>query len=551
MKRFAAIGIALCILTTLSGVFGIDANAKTQAQNPTNRSYAWLDELYIRETTAQYTSTNTLIPVTSRPYSRTYTEFSRDVDNIVAAYPIRRDTVEEGFLRIMESAYSAMRALGVTESYAEQRRWLENEGGIIYPTTPGEYDELYTGLLYGAMKHNLFRVLYSQDVVVPKNTPLERAVVLYLAAMTDPDKTIPLDGVNTVRGFSVETMRAALIKKGYPVTEATSDDDVYRYYSIMFINDAYRSDAGGPVLGNDATEAQINAYYFVATVSITYGIKVQPAAMAAALELSGTQRSPAVRRLLLKTMIEEKGGSLGAHETDEDAFNKTLQLGYFTLENGFYSDIYKYRVNLDYRRDSIRVTPLCYAEKMPGGDPAKALIKIDGLRVVNKRAATVRLNSAKASQILKITVDYLDGSVEQSRTYEITVYQGTKIPPVTTTSPPLPTQVTGTTPFTTPFVTDYRGFTYSFGEDATLPDGHEFVTDEDGNIIGVDTPDETTQPTNSSTAEPTTAQTDAVVPPAEPSWKRGLLPIVLGAGAVLGTGGAVLLVKKRKQAKNP
>jgi hypothetical protein len=308
MKRFVAIGIALCILTTLSGVFDIDANAKTQAQNPTNHSYAWLDELYIRETTAQYASTNTLIPITSRPYSRTYAEFSRDVDTIVAAYPIRRDTVEEGFLRIMESAYSAMRALGVTESYTEQRRWLENEAGIIYPATPGEYDELYTGLLYGAMKHKLFRVLYSQDVSVPKNTPLERAVVLYLAAMTDSGKTIPLDGVNTVRDFSIETMRAALIKKGYPVTAATSDDEVYRYYSIMFINDAYRSDTGGPVLGNDATEAQINAYYFVATVSLSYGIKVQPAAMAAALELGGTQRNRAVRRLLLKTMIEEKGG---------------------------------------------------------------------------------------------------------------------------------------------------------------------------------------------------------------------------------------------------
>ncbi len=129
------------------------------------------------------------------------------------------------------------------------------------------------------------------------------------------------------------------------------------------------------------------------------------------------------------------------------------------------------------------------------------------------------------------------------------VYQGTKTPPVTTTSPPLPTQVTGTTPFTTPFVTDYRGFTYTFGEDATLPDGHEFVTDEDGNIIGVDTPDETTQPENSSTTELTTAEIDAVAPSAEQPWTQRLLPILLGTGALLGIGAGVLLIKKRKQTK--
>ncbi len=419
-KRLAA--AALAVITVLCASQGLTAGAKTQAMNPRNRSYAWLEDIYIRETAEQFVLTSP-IPITDYPYSRTFAEFTEETEGFIKDYPMDAKTVKEEYYEFLSNANTVMTALGMTENYEEQRQWLENDAGILYPETDGEYTKMYTAVVYGALRYGLFKRLYGKDIAIAPGTGLEEAVVLYLDAYFDKNNEVSAQGIDTVDDYALEFLRNTLKKNGFDVNESTSEEELYRYASILFIREA------GYEIDNDATQAEISAYYFVSRVYRAYGIKIQPSEMSAALEKPESIRSEAVRLLILKTMVEEKGGRLSEGATPEEAFEKALKCGYFKLKNGFYSDIFRYNVKLGYKRSSVWLTPVSFADQMPGGSGKSAVIKINGSACGNKTPFELPLDSSKPSQTIHVHVAYKAGSINQTKDYELTFLQGSGAAP--------------------------------------------------------------------------------------------------------------------------
>jgi len=245
-------------------------------------------------------------------------------------------------------------------------------------------------------------------------------------------------------------------------------------------------------------------------------------------------------------MAEEKGQTLPGNATVEFAFSKALALGYFKLSNGFYSDIYNYRVNLSYKRNSVWISPISFAGQMPGGDVKNAAIKIDGITANNRIPSKVMLDSSKPQQTVVITLSYNDGTINQSNTYHIAFIQGTAQPPATTAVNNITTTDSPDNSTLPPYVTDYQGYTYYIGGTETLPDGTNYVTDDSGSIIGVDG--------NSTTAADTGEKTTAETSENSSSTLRANLlkkwPFIAGAlGVLIAAGGVVLYYILKKQGR--
>jgi len=541
MKAKKAICCVLTIVLFFACTAGISVHAQTQALNPADKSYAWLDDVYIRESVLQF-NLNTIIPVTGYPYSRTCAEFGQDVDSYLAGSAVNQNTVTDKYINILKQANSLMISMGVTETYAQERQWLE-QAGIVFPAADTKYTELYTGVLFGVMKYDMFKTIFGRSLAIPAGTGLEKAIVIYIDAVTDTKNLIPIDNVDTVKEYGLEVMRQALIAYNnnvFNVDENTSEADIYRYTSIMVIRNT------GYSIDSDATDEEISALYFCVTINKAYGIKVSPAEMAAAMALPNAEQSEAVQMLILKTMAEEKGQTLPGNATVEFAFSKALALGYFKLSNGFYSDIYNYRVNLSYKRNSVWISPISFAGQMPGGDVKNAAIKIDGITANNRIPSKVMLDSSKPQQTVVITLSYNDGTINQSNTYHIAFIQGTAQPPATTAVNNITTTDSPDNSTLPPYVTDYQGYTYYIGGTETLPDGTNYVTDDSGSIIGVDG----NSTTAADTGEKTTAETSEN---SSSTLKANLLkkwPFIAGAlGVLIAAGGVVLYYILKKQGR--
>lgn len=502
----------LCVLlgaATCSPVF-----AKTQAQNPTNESYAWLDDLTVRETSSDY-ATNTLKPTPLYPYSHTQAEYMQEVQTLYTTFDSENELLLRPYLSLLENVSGYLFSLGLADvSYANRKSYLQSEHGVSI--ADGANTELFVNALYGTLKHNVLKRVYNITVSIPNGLSLEAAAVRVVAAMT-ASNGVSAEGIQTIRAYALAVIRKTLSASGVSVSEATDAQLLQAYM-------CYQAKKAGFGVEYDAEAEEIRLQYLLCVVHKQYAVKLNAQSTKEALELE--TQSDTVRRLqelILTAMIQSKGGTVAENLGVTALFLIAGPLGCFPLQTDFYSDIYTYTVQLQYKRASIWVTPSSYAQTL-GGSASKVSITIDGKAAKDRQANQVALDTAKEVQEVAVVVNYASDAGNQSRTYKLRVVQGTKAAPggedpATTTERP-------------PYVIGTDGQT--FPNIDGLPDGAHYVTNEQGVIIGVETQPQEEDSSQEDSSESTRADTQPADPQARLVW-----PYIVGGSLLLLAAAAV------------
>ena len=441
MKGSAKNKIVLMLaVSLLFGSLAFPAAAQTQAFNPKNQSYAWIEDVFMRESSDPMDMLK-LIPQPPFPYSRTQAEFSEEVYGYVEQYSKGETGVMEEVQFIIKNASLLFVSMGVTEPYDIQRDWLEVEYGIIYPDEEDEFTRAYTLILYSILNRGMeqsFADLINsgnegdpnakpmEAIRVPHGVTLEEGMAYVLKSAFSPDAQVDMQDVDTMDQFMYELIRALLKQQGYPVNENTSNEDLQRYAKIMMAKTA------GFETSIDEPDKVLDMQALRAFIKQRYSISLPEGNMLDVMALEGTKaQGDALARLILETMILTAGGQYGNSMSMQDLFGLALEYGYFELGEDFYSDVYQYRVQLTFQRSSLWFSAICYADLMnPPGKREKVKITVNGKAAQDRIPIEVPLDIKKTEQTMTVAVKYKDGKIDQSKTYRFTIVQGSKPVPV-------------------------------------------------------------------------------------------------------------------------
>jgi len=448
----------------LVGDFG--PYGEVNARFPQHAEYAWLEDVMIRESPASILC-NDLVPIDDYPFSTTLDGFRRSVKNFLDILGKEKDPVAmfEDFIFIFEQVQIGLRAIGVTASEYEQRVWLEDEYGIIFPNGDDVtiYDSMMTNMLYLLLRFEIGQALFGiTDFTVPAGVLLEEAAVAAMKAylevnleLDDFDANMLADIV-TLNGLVIEVMRTYMETQGTNVPSNASDSEIVSAFIIEMARHAGYTNMPDP---GTMLEEQLKAYELGAEIFLRYGVMCEAGAIIKALEAKDP--AEALARVILETMVREKASANVVAQipqmTDEELFTQTLILHYFDLGknsfvsvigsafgsgrrrneglgNGrdFYSDIYEYNVQLNYRRSSFYLSAWSFAPlMMPTGSTKNATLKVNGVEAPLARAIKIDLDPDIREQYVDLEVSYVDraNGINQTRHYIFNIFQGMVAPP--------------------------------------------------------------------------------------------------------------------------
>lgn len=388
------------IVTADSGTLQV-LPGNTQSSSPAY-SLAWLDNIVIRDD-AMAIAQARIVPKGEYPYSHTYGEFIREVENYKLLEGLNEHTVEDSYTAIVNALFYVVTACGMTINEDGMKNYLINKG-ISLPAGMTATDKTKAAVVFAAMKYDAIYVLYNKKVEIPKGSTLDGAITIILAELLG----IPLpSGINTVLGFGMYNLKQYVSEfDQIPMSDNPTNSEIFHWIKIIT---AAQKEYQVPLTQyNEATQAQIEyvdfAYY--ATIFDTlYDIHISPIALADA-EINGGPNETA--RLIVKTMLNEKGVSYDLDAPCEELFNLACKNGCFPLEEEFYSDIFEYDIYVDKNCEKLWFTPFVLAGQLDG-DNKYVSILLGNKKMTHSSTTFAPLNPEKSRETVTMVVDYNDG----------------------------------------------------------------------------------------------------------------------------------------------
>lgn len=533
----------------------------------TPESSAWLQDLMVTYDKGNYAfESATMVPQINYRHDKSLSEFESDISYWVKTYTMDEDTRYEQYILALRFANAVMNYMGVTENATqeEMRAWLV-ENGIVMPPEDDENTDTYVTLLYALMKNKIYKLDPSLDnMVVPTikpGTPLEEALVQYLAAMMkaqDESLVLP-EGMKNIREVVLVVAKWNLSKPKYGSIQVPADMPEEKVLKLMTIRtlivdmkyplykDGVVTDIKNP---DDISDEELGLAYLSAMLSQRYELKNAPIpyipAMDATWNMQEALANNDVPRLVLRQMAKEKGSDkITKSYTKQQAWEEVISLGYFPLEDQFYSDISDYHVNLPYKISDVRVR----ATALKNG----AKITVNGKEIKSGSATEIHFSMIGQSATLNYQVtNTVDGKTESMK-YSVKIVNGSKdLPDETrkTLSPIKRPSYNIPTGKLESMVTPDGELIYidENGEEYALPQGAEYVTDESGNVIGLNDglavlDDDSTEGTTADVPANTGARNSKV-------WKK-VVSIVLPICAVLIAVVVIIIYKKKPELLHP
>ncbi|HIT53370.1 MAG TPA: cadherin-like beta sandwich domain-containing protein [Candidatus Fimivicinus intestinavium] len=565
-KRVLSLLLAMIVAVGCLCAGWVAYAAKVEQQfESTPESSAWLQSLIVSYDKGGYAfETATLVPQTDYRHDKSLSEFESDISYWVNAYTMDEDARYEQYILALRFANDVIRFMGITEdvSQEEMRAWL-TENGITMPPEDDENTETYVTLLYALMKDQIYKLIPSLDKMevptIEPGTGLEKALVQYLAAMMEAqDEALELpEGLETVRELVLALAKWNLAQERYgaiTIPDDMPDEKVFKLMTIRTLivdlqyplyKDGVVTDIKNP---DDISDEELGLAYLSAMISQRYELKTAPIpyipAMDATWNMQQALENEDVPRLTLRQMAKEKGSDKITKDfTNQQAWEEVLRLGYFPLEDQFYSDISNYEVKLPYKLRDIRVR----ATALKNG----AKITVNGQEIKSGSATEIHFSMIGQSTTLSYQVTNTVEGKTETMNYSIKIINGSEDLPDETypTLPPLkyPSYEIPTGELESMVLPD-GSLVYidENGDEYSLPAGAEYVTDENGNVIGMNdglVVLDDGESTEGTTAEP--AMADAA--DGSSSVWRKVISIVLPICAVLIVIALVILYKKKPE----
>ncbi|MGN1444525.1 MAG: hypothetical protein ACI4XE_11830 [Acutalibacteraceae bacterium] len=386
----------------------------TQSTSPAY-SLAWLDNIVIRDD-AMAIAQARIVPKGEYPYSHTYEEFLSEVDNYRLLEGLNEQTVEDGYNAVVNALFYVVTACGMTINEDGMKNYLIKKG-VNLPAGMSAMDKTKAAVVFAAMKYDAIYVLYNKKVTFPKGVSLDGAITIILAELLASD--LPSD-INTVLGFGMYNLKQYVTEfDQIPISDNPTNSEIFHWVKIIT---AAKNEYQVPLTQYDeATQAQLEYvdYAYYATIFDTaYDIHISPIALADA-EINGGPNETA--RLILKTMLNEKGVSYESDATCEQLFELACKNGCFPLDEEFYSDIFEYDLYVDKNCEKLWFTPFALADQIDGENKYVKIYLAD--KTMSHSSTTyAALDPEKKKEVVTMLVEYDDNNGNQeSVTYTFNV----------------------------------------------------------------------------------------------------------------------------------
>ena len=388
---------------------------------------AWLADLYIRETTTDF-GNHEIVPV-SDAHSHTLEEYQQEVEAIKALYNLDLEKLGTAYIELIEKLFNILGNTDLGVSYDAMRSYLETEWKIVFPSTENGVTLTYTTIAYACLKYDLLYPIMGVHFTVPENTTLERTIVLILATFLGEE----IDGdVATIRDYAIYSIKQTLIDAGYQISpDADPDELLILYKIVMAEKQGYVIEDQDITHYTPADLQYVDGAYAASVIKMRYGITPEVSTVITAMNDSDQD---AVAKMILRTMIREKGEKVSDSASIKQLFKRACELGYFALDNELYADIYEYKVYLRYDCKEIWLTPFAYAAQLGTEYVQYAKITINGTAVESGQSLRFALSGDTTDVTIDITYD--DGNIRDHASYHLTVYNGTET--ITEMLPDLP-----------------------------------------------------------------------------------------------------------------
>lgn len=417
MKGTKVVSIVLCAVLLICASVGAVPAFADLADKGAETNMAWLEELYIRESSTDFTK-SAVIPITDKT-DQTLDDFREELADVEKLCDVTYKSVVEPYVKVLNKICDFAEKTGLTKSQKEMQEILEKEYGIVFPEEDYYINSSYVTVAYACLKHDALFLFTGKHFTVAPGTTLDRTVVLILAEVFGDGEVS--EDIKTVEDFAIWHLKKELIKYGYPVSDDASPEEIVMLYKIMVCERnsymIYNHDVRNYT---EEDKRYLDGSYDATILKMRYEIFVSPKAAYEAVE------SPYIddlAKLVLTELIKEAGESPANDKTVEELFAHASRLGYFTLDNDFYSDIYKYDVHLEHNCSFVWVTPFAHAAEHGKEKLEFVKIKINGVAVQSGKSIRFPIKGDKT--VMKVDVTYNDGNIIDEAHYTLNVYNGT------------------------------------------------------------------------------------------------------------------------------
>lgn len=447
MKKVFALVLALVMLIALAVCPVSAANSSVSSLIPqldpgetrrsTEYSYAWLDQLIVRDDATSVVPTTIIPRPTDYPYSHTYDEFIEEVKDYSALNDLNEDTVASSYSEMMKLVYYTVVALGMTDEYDVMEEYLRSYG-IRLPDEPDGEDKINVAVVYAALKYDAVYALYGKEVSIPVGVDLDSASVIIFAALSGI--MLP-SGVTSFPGLAVYTVKNYVKEfEDLPVSKNPDSAEVFYWAKIIAASSADSNEDGMgdyvlPQMAYDKVDPADKEYvdyaYYATILNTAYDVTLDVEALQAAVE---NGNSTAVQKLILETMLSEKNVRVNSNMNTKELFDLACENGCFNLEEEFYSDVFNYDITIAQDRTKMWITPFSVADQLDGGNSAATTMSLNGIAAGHNKTTGIALDPAKANETITLTIYYNDGVREDQATYTFNIIKDKSLNGTTTSS---------------------------------------------------------------------------------------------------------------------
>ncbi len=395
-----------------------------ETRRETEYSYAWLDKLIIRDDASAVVATTIVPKPDDYPYSHTFPEFVEEVKAYCELKNLDENTVASAYEELMSVIYYTVVALQMTDDYDVMAKYLRDYG-INVPDSPTSEDKMNVAVVYAALKYNAVYAIYGKEVSIPKGISAEGAAVIILSTLSGI--MLP-SGVNSFTGLAVHSVKNYVTDfEDLPVSKNPGAGEVF-YWAKLLTASSYDSDDDDvpeydipyhayDVVGEEDAE-YVDYAYFATILGSAYDVTLDPEELMVAHKDGDSMEIP---RLILETMLKEKGISFDASRSAESLFESACLAGCFNLEEEFYSDVFEYDVTIAQSREKIWFTPFAVADQLEGGVIEAVSMSLNGMPAGHNQTTGIVLDPSKARETVSLAVNYNDGYRNESVIYTFNI----------------------------------------------------------------------------------------------------------------------------------
>ena len=428
MKKLLILTLTLMMLLSLSvcPASAVEGNAVLSAvavdpgnvrwDNPTY-NYAWLDNMIIRDDAMAATQAHIIPKPTDYPYSVTYDKFLEESGNYTKLITLDKETVASAYDEVINVMYYLVVAMGMTDDVDVMRTYL-TEQGIRLPANTTADEKAEIAVVYAAIKYDAVYTLYGKHVEFPVGTTLDGAVVTIVSALSG---TVVPSGVDNLAGYAVFCTKTYVTSfESLPVSTNPSEEEIFHWAKVIVAGSS--GDYQVPVEVYSETSAAQKEYvdyaYYASILSDAYDVKINPIKLIVAIQDGDPY---AVQKLILKTMLDEKGVDYPIDMGCQELFDLACESGCFNLEEEFYTDVLRYEIEVAQNCEKIWFTPFPLSGLLEGGSDEYLSLTLAGNPVAHSSTVSVALNPALATETIYLESSYDAPDRQDSAVYEFKI----------------------------------------------------------------------------------------------------------------------------------